>query len=71
MWNIRRAPMFYAVSTFHRMTVSLALDGDGLSTMWGGEQNVREPLAAAGFRDVQVKQVEGKMTNIDEICGNA
>src|SRR5204862_3200731 len=39
------APMLYSVSTFHCMTVSLALDGAGLGTMWG------EQTAAAMFQD--------------------
>ena len=37
------APMLYGVSTFHCMTVSLALDGAGLGTMWG-EQKANEML---------------------------
>ena len=51
-------PFLYTVSTMHCMTVSLALDGDGLGTMWG-EQLARAMLADAGFVDVEV-------TNLDE-----
>lgn len=47
----------YAVSTMHCMTVSLALDGEGLGTAWG-EQRACEMLAAAGFSDVQVEEVD-------------
>ncbi|MFP3906895.1 MAG: class I SAM-dependent methyltransferase [Acidimicrobiales bacterium] len=43
----------YTVSTMHCMTVSLALDGDGLGTVWG-EQLARQMLADAGFVDVDV-----------------
>jgi 2-polyprenyl-3-methyl-5-hydroxy-6-metoxy-1,4-benzoquinol methylase len=56
------APMMYAVSTMHCMTVSLALNGEGLGTMWG-EQKARELLAEAGFPGVDVKTVEGDIFN--------
>jgi hypothetical protein len=56
------APLMYAVSTTHCMTVSLALDGEGLGTMWG-EQMARQKLADAGFNDVVVKSVPGDMMN--------
>jgi SAM-dependent methyltransferase len=42
------APMLYAVSVMHCMTVSLAYGGEGLGTMWG-EQTARQYLADAGF----------------------
>lgn len=56
------APFFYTVSLFHCMTVSLALDGEGLGAMWG-EQKALAMLADAGFAKVDVKQVEGDMFN--------
>jgi ubiquinone/menaquinone biosynthesis C-methylase UbiE len=56
------APFLYTVSTMHCMTVSLALGGEGLGTVWG-EQKARELLAEAGFRDVTTKQVEGDILN--------
>jgi SAM-dependent methyltransferase len=56
------APMLYTVSTFHCMTVSLALGGDGLGTMWG-EQKARQMLAEAGFKNVTVSRVEGDIEN--------
>jgi SAM-dependent methyltransferase len=56
------APLLYAVSTFHCMTVSLAEGGEGLGTVWG-EQKARELLAEAGFRNVEVTRVEGDITN--------
>jgi hypothetical protein len=46
----------------HCMTVSLALDGEGLGTMWG-EQKALELLAEAGFTEVVVKQVAGDPFN--------
>jgi len=55
-------PFLYTISTMHCMTVSLALDGEGLGTAWG-EQKARELLAEAGFTDVQVKRVEGDILN--------
>ncbi len=54
--------VMYAVSLFHCMTVSLALDGEGLGTMWG-EQKALELLAEAGFTTVDVTQVEGDIQN--------
>lgn len=55
-------PLFYAVSTMHCMTVSLALDGAGLGTVWGRELAL-EMLAAAGFTRVDVRNVEGDIVN--------
>ena len=46
------------IPSMHCMTVSLAEDGMGLGTMWG-EQKAREMLVDAGFRRVDVRQVEG------------
>jgi SAM-dependent methyltransferase len=56
------APMMYAVSTTHCMTVSLALGGEGLGTMWG-EQLALQKLAEAGFTNVAVRSVEGDIMN--------
>jgi 2-polyprenyl-3-methyl-5-hydroxy-6-metoxy-1,4-benzoquinol methylase len=55
-------PFLYTVSTMHCMTVSLALDGAGLGTVWG-EQKALEMLTAAGFTDIEVKTVEGDIMN--------
>ena len=64
------APMMYSVSTAHCMTVSLALDGAGLGTMWG-EQLARSMLSDAGFTGVDVKSVEGDIMNSYYICKKA
>jgi 2-polyprenyl-3-methyl-5-hydroxy-6-metoxy-1,4-benzoquinol methylase len=56
------APYLYAVSCMHCMTVSLALNGDGLGAMWG-EEKARQMLADAGFSRVDVKRVEGDILN--------
>jgi len=50
------APLLYATSTMHCMTVSLAQGGKGLGTMWGKELAC-EMLAQAGFTDVSVKEL--------------
>ena len=55
-------PFLYTVSTMHCMTVSLALDGKGLGTVWGRELAL-SMLADAGFGRVDVKQVEGDILN--------
>ena len=54
--------LLYAVSTMHCMTVSLALNGEGLGTMWG-EQLALKKLADAGFTSVEIKRVEGDILN--------
>jgi SAM-dependent methyltransferase len=56
------APFLYSTSTMHCMTVSLASHGAGLGTVWG-EQKALEMLAAAGFKDVEVRRVEGDILN--------
>ena len=61
------AAAFYAISTFHCMTVSLALGGEGLGSMWG-EQKARELLAEAGFSRVAVEHVEGDIVNAYYVC---
>jgi ubiquinone/menaquinone biosynthesis C-methylase UbiE len=55
-------PALYMISTFHCMTVSLALDGVGLGTMWG-EQLAVQMLQDAGFKDISVATVEGDILN--------
>ena len=55
-------PALYMFSTLHCMTVSLALNGEGLGTVWG-EQLARQKLADAGFTNVDVKQVQGDILN--------
>lgn len=56
-------PMLYAISTMHCMTVSLALGGEGLGTVWG-EQTALQYLADAGFENVEVKKIEGDVLNV-------
>lgn len=52
----------YTVSTMHCMTVSLALDGDGLGTCWG-RQLATSMLGDAGFADVSVREIESDAFN--------
>jgi 2-polyprenyl-3-methyl-5-hydroxy-6-metoxy-1,4-benzoquinol methylase len=56
------APFLYTVSTMHCMTVSLALDGEGLGTVWGTELAL-QLLDDAGFRDVRVHSLEEDFIN--------
>jgi ubiquinone/menaquinone biosynthesis C-methylase UbiE len=56
------APAFFSISTMHCMTVSLALGGEGLGNMWGTQKTL-ELFGEAGFKDVDVKQVEGDILN--------
>ena len=56
------ASFMYAISLSHCMTVSLALDGEGLGAMWG-EEKALEMFADAGFTNVDVAQVEGDVFN--------
>jgi len=56
------APLQYSISTMHCMTVSLALGGAGLGTMWG-DQLARSMLADAGFTTVDMKRIDGDIMN--------
>jgi hypothetical protein len=51
----------------HCMTVSLALGGDGLGTVWGKELAL-EMLATAGFTNVDVRQIDDDVFNYYYIC---
>jgi SAM-dependent methyltransferase len=55
-------PLLYTLSCMHCMTVSLALGGVGLGTVWG-RQKALAMLTEAGFNDVVVKNVEGDIFN--------
>jgi 2-polyprenyl-3-methyl-5-hydroxy-6-metoxy-1,4-benzoquinol methylase len=55
-------PLLYTISCMHCMTVSLAMDGEGLGTMWG-EQKAREMLREAGFRKIEVKNLSHDIQN--------
>lgn len=55
-------PFLYAISTMHCMTISLALNGEGLGTVWG-EQKARELLNEAGFTAIDIEHVEGDIIN--------
>ena len=57
------APSIYSISTFHCMTVSLALDGAGLGTMWG-EQKANEMLRDAGFTRIETKKIPEDIFNV-------
>ena len=61
------APMLSSVSTFHCMTVSLALDGAGLGTMWD-EQKADEMFREAGFSTVGTKRVPEDILNVFYVC---
>jgi SAM-dependent methyltransferase len=52
------APVLYAVSTLHCLTVSLAHDGAGIGTVFG-EQRARAMLADAGFAAPDVLPAPG------------
>ncbi|MCV7249298.1 methyltransferase domain-containing protein [Mycobacterium koreense] len=52
----------YTVSTMHCMTVSLALDGEGLGTAWGW-QRAQAMLAEAGFTDVDIVELDADPRN--------
>jgi 2-polyprenyl-3-methyl-5-hydroxy-6-metoxy-1,4-benzoquinol methylase len=56
------APLLYAVSCMHCMTVSLAEGGLGLGTMWG-EELALEMLDEAGFPEIQVCRLDGDFQN--------
>jgi SAM-dependent methyltransferase len=57
------APFLYTVSLMHCMTVSLAMDGRGLGTVWG-RQRALAMLDDAGFERVEVRQIEADPLNL-------
>jgi len=56
-------PFLYGASVLHCMTVSLALGGAGLGTMWG-EQTARRMLREAGFQNVTTKKFEPDIEHV-------
>ena len=56
------APFLYTISCMHCMTVSLALNGDGLGAMWGKEKAL-EMLEDAGFGHIEVKELPHDIQN--------
>jgi SAM-dependent methyltransferase len=56
------APLIYAISTLHCLTVSLAHDGAGLGTAFG-EQVATALLSEAGFVDIAVHDAPGDPTD--------
>ncbi len=56
------ATFLYTVSTLHCTPVSLALDGEGLGTVWG-RQRALGMLDEAGFVDVEVHEIETDPVN--------
>jgi 2-polyprenyl-3-methyl-5-hydroxy-6-metoxy-1,4-benzoquinol methylase len=56
------APFIYTVSCLHCMTVSLALNGEGLGAAWG-EEKALAMLADAGFNNVEVRQFPHDIMN--------
>lgn len=57
------APWMYGVSVLHCMTVSLAVGGVGLGTVWG-EQTARRFLNEAGFRSVDTVPAPGPQNTV-------
>lgn len=55
-------PILYTISCMHCMTVSLALNGEGLGAMWGEEQ-AYQLLTEAGFTHVEVKRLPHDIQN--------
>ncbi|MGB7069006.1 MAG: methyltransferase domain-containing protein [Pyrinomonadaceae bacterium] len=64
------SPFLYTISYMHCMTVSLALDGAGLGTMWG-EEKAREMLTEAGFTHLTVRNLEHDFINTYYIASKA
>ncbi|WP_110987407.1 class I SAM-dependent methyltransferase [Acaryochloris thomasi] len=55
-------PLLYTISCLHCMTVSLAAGGLGLGAMWG-EEKALEMLEEAGFKQVEIKQLDHDFQN--------
>ncbi|BAU65050.1 Methyltransferase type 12 [Stanieria sp. NIES-3757] len=56
------APLLYTISCMHCMTVSLAVGGMGLGTMWG-EETTLKMLEEAGFDSVEIHQLDHDIMN--------
>lgn len=56
------APFGYTISYMHCMTVSLALGGEGLGTMWG-EEKACEMLKEAGFKGIAIQKLDHDIQN--------
>jgi SAM-dependent methyltransferase len=57
------APMLYAFSTLHCMTVSLAYGGEGLGACWG-RQKMEELLKEAGLEDIRFQTLDGDIEHV-------
>ena len=55
-------PFTYTISCLHCMTVSLALNGEGLGAAWG-EEKALELLREAGFSSIEVSQLPHDILN--------
>lgn len=55
-------PLLYTISCMHCMTVSLSAGGMGLGAVWG-EEKALQMLEEAGFRSVEIKQLEHDFQN--------
>ena len=60
----------YTVSTMHCMSVAIAGGGEGLGTAWGTERTI-EYLEAAGFTDIEIKDVRVDRTNTHFVARRA
>lgn len=57
------APLLYAISTAHCISVSLGQGGEGLGTLWG-EECATSMLGAAGFGHVETKRLPHDIFNV-------
>ncbi len=55
-------PFLYAISCMHCMTVSLALDGEGLGAVWGRE-TAQDYLLKSGFKSVRIEKLGHDIQN--------
>lgn len=60
-------PLLYTLSCMHCMTVSLSQGGEGLGAMWGREK-AEEYFREAGFRDIEVHELEHDFQNYWYVC---
>jgi hypothetical protein len=60
-------PFLYTSSTLHRLTFSLAQDGEGLSAMWEKEK-AEEIVEEAGFATAEIEQLPHEFQNYYHIA---
>lgn len=55
--NMPFSTLLYAISCMHCVPASIGQGGEGLGAMWG-EKKIRDYLALAGFKNIEMRSFE-------------